>query len=159
MCSRIAPATSALYRTSYLQLYPLSCYNSPTYKKILSLVDGFHFYFHREEYNPLPMQCSLVPSRLLFSHSVHCILCILHGDCLNWRWPVQAPHIPPAKSHDHFWFRTLLRRICPGSRPCIPFRNMLRLNCEELFRSSPNPQAGVSPLVGCTRMLTINIRS
>jgi len=61
-CGRVALATSALYMTSYLQLYPLSCYDSLTYKKILSPVNGFHFRFHREQYNPLPMQCLFVPS-------------------------------------------------------------------------------------------------
>jgi len=65
----VSPATSALYLTLYLQLYPLSCYESLTYKKISSLV-GFHFLFHREEYNPSLMHCFFVPSSLLFSHSI-----------------------------------------------------------------------------------------
>jgi hypothetical protein len=58
---------------------------------------------------------------------------------------VPAPHIPPAKSNDYSSFRTLLRGICPGSRPCIPFCNILRFNREKLLAHRPTSKLGITP--------------
>jgi hypothetical protein len=62
----------------------------------------------------------------------------------KWPWPAQTPHIPCTKSHNPFPLLTLYRRISLIPTPLCMIRNMF---------TSPNPQAGGPPLVGCPRCL------
>jgi hypothetical protein len=75
----------------------------------------------------------------------------------KWPWPIQDPHIPCAKSHVLFPPRMLYQIISPSPGPCERFvKSFLQWG---LLSTSPKPQAGVPPLVGCLRLLIQYIHS
>jgi hypothetical protein len=122
-----------------------------------------HYHIHNSP-PPVPILSQIDPACALHPTSPRSILILSCHPCLclpsgNWPWPIQTSHVPCTKSHIPFPLLRSYRRISPVPRPLCVIRNIFIFSRWGVVSTSPNPQAGGPPLVGCPRQLIQYIRS
>jgi hypothetical protein len=107
-----------------------------------------------DQSNPCPHPTSWWSILIFSSH-----LCLgLPSGLLPSGFPTKALYAPP-KSHIPFPLLGSYRRISPIPRLLEIFHNMIHFLRWGVVSTSPNPQAGGPPFVGCPWLLIQNIRS